>query len=222
MTQWYAKSAGQVLSELETSRQSGLSPRQAEERIAKYGPNKLSGAKKEPLWLRFLNQLRDPMILVLLAAAALSLISSGGEDWVEAVIILVIVLVNAVISISQENSAEKALEALQKMSAPLAKVIRGGEQVRLETDTLVPGDIIILEAGDLVPAFEIMHVNNAIRSLIRDSKTHQIDNAIAAGGVDGMVTMDQSLLNLYRDRRIDKETAMAFSDNPEQMRRRLG
>ena len=152
MTQWYAKSAGQVLSELETSRQSGLSPRQAEERIAKYGPNKLSGAKKEPLWLRFLNQLRDPMILVLLAAAALSLISSGGEDWVEAVIILVIVLVNAVISISQENSAEKALEALQKMSAPLAKVIRGGEQVRLETDTLVPGDIIILEAGDLVPA----------------------------------------------------------------------
>ena len=77
-------------------------------------------------------------------------------------------------------------------------------------------------AGDLVPAFEIMHVNNAIRSLIRDSKTHQIDNAIAAGGVEGMVTMDQSLLNLYRDRRIDRETAMAFSDNPEQMRRRLG
>ena len=115
-------------------------------------PNKLSGAKKEPLWLRFLNQLRDPMILVLLAAAGLSLLSSGGEDWVEAVIILVIVLVNAVISITQENSAEKALEALQKMSAPLAKVIRGGTQQPLETDGLVPGDIIVLEAGDLVPA----------------------------------------------------------------------
>ena len=152
MSQWYAKSPGQVLSELDANRQSGLSPRQAQERLARYGPNKLSGAKQEPLWLRFLNQLRDPMILVLLAAAALSLISSGGEDWVEAVIILVIVLVNAVISISQENSAEKALEALQKMSAPLAKVIRGGEQIRLETDALVPGDIIVLEAGDLVPA----------------------------------------------------------------------
>ncbi len=152
MSQWYAKSDRQVLSELNTNRQSGLSPRQAQERLEQYGPNKLSGAKKEPLWLRFLNQLRDPMILVLLAAAVLSLISSGGEDWVEAVIILVIVLVNAVISISQENSAEKALEALQKMSAPLAKVIRGGEQIRLETDALVPGDIIVLEAGDLVPA----------------------------------------------------------------------
>ena len=81
---------------------------------------------------------------------------------------------------------------------------------------------MLFRSGDLVPAFEIMHVNNAIRSLIRDSKTHQIDNAIAAGGVEGMVTMDQSLLNLYRDRRIDRETAMAFSDNPEQMRRRLG
>lgn len=79
------------------------------------------------------------MIIVLLAAAVLSLISSGGEEWIEAVIILVIVIVNAIISISQENSAEKALEALQKMSAPLAKVLRDGQLVRLETDKLVPG-----------------------------------------------------------------------------------
>ena len=151
MSQWYAKTPAQTLSELGTSR-SGLSPRKAEERLEKYGPNKLAGAAKKPLWARFLDQLRDPMILVLLAAAALSLLSSGGEDWVEAVIILVIVVVNACISISQEDSAEKALEALQKMSAPLAKVVRGGEQIRLETDALVPGDIIVLEAGDLVPA----------------------------------------------------------------------
>ncbi len=151
MSQWYAKTAGQTLSELDTAR-SGLSPRQARQRLEQYGPNQLAGAPKKPLWARFLDQLRDPMILVLLAAAALSLISSGGEDWVEAVIILVIVVVNACISISQENSAEKALEALQKMSAPLAKVVRGGEQVRLETAELVPGDIIVLEAGDLVPA----------------------------------------------------------------------
>ena len=152
MTQWYAKTPGQVLSALNVSREAGLTARQARERLAQYGPNKLAGAKKEPLWARFLDQMKDPMILVLLAAAALSLISSGGEDWIEALIILVIVVVNACISISQENSAEKALEALQKMSAPLAKVIRDGRQIRLETDQLVPGDIILLEAGDLVPA----------------------------------------------------------------------
>ena len=152
MTQWYAKTSGQVLTELNVSVRAGLTARQARERLSQYGPNRLAGAEKEPLWARFLSQMRDPMILVLLAAAALSLISSGGEDWIEALIILVIVVVNACISISQENSAEKALEALQKMSAPLAKVIRDGTQIRLETDQLVPGDVIVLEAGDLVPA----------------------------------------------------------------------
>lgn len=151
MSQWYAKTAAQTLAGLESGR-SGLSPQEAQARLDKYGPNQLAGAPKKPLWARFLDQMRDPMILVLLAAAALSLASSGGEDWVEAVIILVIVAVNACISISQEDSAEKALEALQKMSAPLAKVVRGGEQVRLETAFLVPGDVIVLEAGDLVPA----------------------------------------------------------------------
>ena len=151
MSQWYDKTAAQTLAGLESGR-SGLSPQEAQARLDKYGPNQLAGAPKKPLWARFLDQMRDPMILVLLAAAALSLASSGGEDWVEAVIILVIVAVNACISISQEDSAEKALEALQKMSAPLAKVVRGGEQVRLETAFLVPGDVIVLEAGDLVPA----------------------------------------------------------------------
>ena len=151
MSQWYDKTAAQTLAGLESGR-SGLSPQEAQARLDKYGPNQLAGAPKKPLWARFLDQMRDPMILVLLAAAALSLASSGGEDWVEAVIILVIVGVNACISISQEDSAEKALEALQKMSAPLAKVVRGGAQVRLETAFLVPGDVIVLEAGDLVPA----------------------------------------------------------------------
>ena len=152
MSQWFTKSPGQVLSELGVSQNTGLTSRQGRERLEKYGPNRLAGVKKEPLAIRFLNQMKDPMIIVLLIAAALSLASSGGEDWIEALIILVIVVVNACISISQENSAEKALEALRKMSAPLAKVIRDGKQIRLETDALVPGDIIVLEAGDLVPA----------------------------------------------------------------------
>ncbi len=152
MSQWFTKTPDQVMSELESDQQKGLSTSQAEQRLTQYGPNRLEGAKKESLAVRFLNQMKDPMIIVLLIAAVLSLISTGGEDWIEAVIILIIVIVNAIISISQENSAEKALEALQKMSAPLAKVIRNGEMVRLDTDLLVPGDIIVLEAGDLVPA----------------------------------------------------------------------
>ena len=152
MSQWFTKTPDQVMSDLESDQRKGLSSSQAEQRLAKYGPNRLEGAKKESLAVRFLNQMKDPMIIVLLIAAVLSLISSGGEEWIEAVIILVIVIVNACISISQENSAEKALEALQKMSAPLAKVLRDGQIVRLETDKLVPGDIITLEAGDLVPA----------------------------------------------------------------------
>ena len=76
--------------------------------------------------------------------------------------------------------------------------------------------------GGLVPAFEIMHVNNAIRSLIRDSKTHQIDNAIAAGGAEGMITMDQSLLALYKGGEITAETALAYADNADQLKRRMG
>ena len=152
MVQWFSKLPDQVLSDLDTDQNRGLSSTQAQHRLNEYGPNRLEGAKKESLLSRLLSQFKDPMILVLLAAAALSLLSTGGEDWVEAVIILVIVLVNACISISQENSAEKALEALQKMSAPLAKLIRDGQMVRLGTELLVPGDIILLEAGDLVPA----------------------------------------------------------------------
>ena len=152
MSLWFTKSPAETLSELETDQSRGLTSQEAEQRLEKYGPNALEGGKKESLVKRFLNQMKDPMIIVLLAAAVLSLISTGGEDWIEAVIILVIVIVNACISISQESNAEKALEALQKMSAPLAKVIRNGEQIRLDTDKLVPGDIIVLEAGDLVPA----------------------------------------------------------------------
>ena len=152
MSEWHSKTPQAILSELETNRDTGLSAAEAEARLAKYGPNSLQQQERESLIKRFLGQMKDPMIIVLLIAAVLSLIASGGEDWIEAIIILVIVIVNACISISQEDSAEKALEALRKMSAPLAKVLRDGEVVRVETTNLVPGDIILLEAGDLVPA----------------------------------------------------------------------
>ncbi len=152
MKLWYHLSEKEVLSELSADQNSGLTSQEAQRRLEQYGPNQLQGAEKESLVKRFLNQMRDPMIIVLLVAAALSLISSGFTDWADSIIILLIVVINAVISISQEDSANKALEALRNMSAPLAKVLRGGEIVRIGTDLLVPGDIIVLEAGDLVPA----------------------------------------------------------------------
>ena len=152
MSAWHSKRTSEVLGELETSRDRGLTAQEAERRIGRCGKNELEGSKKEGLLKRFLGQMKDPMILVLLAAAVLSLWASDFQDWLDAVIILVIVVVNACISIAQENNAEKALEALRKMSAPLAKVIRDGALCRVETADLVPGDLIVLEAGDLVPA----------------------------------------------------------------------
>ena len=152
MKLWHHLSKEDVLSELETSVEKGLSSESAKQRLEQYGPNELEAKKEDSLIKRFLLQMKDPMIIVLLIAAILSFVSSGFTDWVEPAIILLIVIVNAVISISQEDNANKALDALRKMSAPLAKVIRDGEVVRLETNQLVPGDIIVLEAGDLVPA----------------------------------------------------------------------
>ncbi|MEG1878792.1 MAG: calcium-translocating P-type ATPase, PMCA-type [Pseudoflavonifractor sp.] len=152
MDAWHSKKTAEVLAELGTSPQSGLSPRLAARRLEEHGPNALAGERRASMLRRFLGQLRDPMILVLLGAAALSLWASGGEDFLDAIIILVIVLANACISIFQENRAEHALEALQKLSAPLARVLRGGEVCRVDAVNLVPGDIVLLEAGDLVPA----------------------------------------------------------------------
>ena len=152
MANWHGQSAAQVLTELESSREQGLSRGEAEARLTRYGPNRLEQTRKKSLPLRLLGQLKDPMILVLLAAAGLSLWAGGGEDWLDAAIILGIVAINACISLSQEDSAQRALEALRQMSAPQARAIRDGREVRLDAQALVPGDIIRLEAGDLVPA----------------------------------------------------------------------
>jgi Ca2+-transporting ATPase len=152
MSEWHSKTTRAVLAQLETDRERGLTRAQAARRLEQYGPNTLEQHKSEGLTARFFGQLKDPMILVLLAAAAVSLLASGFQDWADAAIILVIVLVNAAISISQESNAEKALAALRKLSAPLAKVRRDGALAHIEAGQLVPGDLILLEAGDLVPA----------------------------------------------------------------------
>ena len=152
MSAWYGMRTEEVLEELETGRKDGLTSAEARRRLERYGGNELEHRAPEPLFRRFLAQMKDPMIVVLLCAAGVSLWAGGGRDWIDAVIILGIVLLNAVISISQEDSAEKALEALRDLSAPMARAVRDGQLCRVEAARLVPGDIIHLEAGDLVPA----------------------------------------------------------------------
>ena len=151
MNRWHSETVAQLLQELD-ARPGGLSPHQAEERLRRYGPNELEPPRQEGLLGRILGQLKDPMILVLLGAAGVSLAASGGEDWLDAVIILVIVVVNGIISISQEDRAQQALEELRKLSSPQAAVLRGGKVTKIPAAQLVPGDIIRLEAGDFIPA----------------------------------------------------------------------
>ena len=151
MDNWHSLSTAQVMKELGVRTQ-GLTEREAAQRLEKYGPNRLAQPDPPGLLFRILGQLKDPMILVLLAAAGLSLAASGGEDWLDGAIILVIVAVNAIISITQEDHAQQALEELRRMSSPQASVLREGRPRRSAAAALVPGDVILLEAGDMVPA----------------------------------------------------------------------
>ncbi len=153
----YLKSAQTVLSELKSG-ENGLSAGEAESRLEQHGANRLEEGKKESLFKKFLKELSDPMIIILLVAAVISTVTELAENgWVfkfpaDAVIILFVVVVNAVLGVIQESKAEKAIEALQKMSAATSKVIRGGERISVRSEDLVPGDIVLLEAGDAVPA----------------------------------------------------------------------
>lgn len=149
---FYSDTPRQVLDTLDTDPDQGLTQGEGTRRLAGYGENKLEKAKPPGLFRQVLAQLRDPMILVLLAAAALSFFAGGGQDWLDTAIILLIVVFNTVISVSQEDNARKALEALEKLAAPRARVLREGVERRLESTHLVPGDILLLEAGDYVPA----------------------------------------------------------------------
>ena len=153
MSELYQRTQDDILTELEGSA-SGLSEEQAEERLERYGENKLAEAKKTTVLQRFFQQLKDPMLLILLAAAAVSAVTNAlsGESFTEVFIILVVVLLNAVLGVIQESKAEAAIEALQSMTAAKCKVLRGGERKVIESSRLVPGDGVVLEAGDAVPA----------------------------------------------------------------------
>ena len=154
MKQAYTQSSEEVLQELGVTA-AGLSPQEAQARLEKYGPNKLKEAPKPTLVQRFLAQLKDPMLIILMIAAAVSALTgmlSGENEWAEVIIIIAVVLLNAILGVIQESKAEAAIEALQTMTAATCKVLRDGKLVVLHSDELVPGDVVILEAGDAVPA----------------------------------------------------------------------
>lgn len=150
---YYSESIEKVLESTE-SRREGLSEREAEERLQKNGKNKLAEGKKESLIKRLFKQMTDPMIIILIVAAAVSAVTSimQDESIADVFIILFVVIVNAVLGVYQESKAEKAIEALQKMSAATSKVMRNGNVVTVKSEDLAVGDIVLIEAGDSIPA----------------------------------------------------------------------
>ena len=149
----YLSSIEDVLKEQNSSEQ-GLTSSDAEKRLQQYGKNKLKEGKKASLFERFMKELADPMIIILIVAAAISGVTAfyEGESFTDVIIILAVVIINAVLGVVQESKAEAAIEALQEIAAATSKVLRDGKVVTLRSEDLVPGDVVILEAGDAVPA----------------------------------------------------------------------
>lgn len=146
---WYDKSVDEVLKELNVDPSKGLDTESAKERLEKYGANELKEEKGKSFFKKLLAQFSDFLVLILIAAALVSFFIGETQD---AIVIIAIVIVNAMLGLYQEGKAEKALEALKKMASPTAKVIRDGKTVEIDSRELVPGDIVILETGDIVPA----------------------------------------------------------------------
>ena len=149
---WFTKSQEAVLKELNVNSKTGLSTEEAKNRLEKYGLNKLKGKPKKSLLQLFLAQLKDVLIYVLIGAAVINIIAHGTEGIPDALIILAVVLINALVGVIQESKAEKALEALQQMTAPKSLVRRNGEVIEINSEELVPGDILIIDAGRYIPA----------------------------------------------------------------------
>ncbi|RRD31958.1 cation-translocating P-type ATPase [Streptococcus minor] len=148
---FYTQSKEQVLSNLETNTD-GLTKAEAKKRLTDFGRNELDEGEKRSLFMKFLDQFKDLMIIILLVAAALSVITEGMHGLTDAIIILAVVVLNAAFGVYQEGQAEAAIEALKSMSSPMARVRRDGHVVEVDSKELVPGDIVLLEAGDVVPA----------------------------------------------------------------------
>lgn len=145
----------EVAKKFKTNLERGLKQGEAEARLETFGKNILKSEKKESLILKLIKQFNDFMIIILIGAAIISAVMAkieGTGDYIESIIIIAIVVLNSIMGLVQENKAEKSLEALKKMTAPVAKVIRDGVQLNIDGENVAPGDIVILEAGNYVPA----------------------------------------------------------------------
>ena len=191
---WHAISAADVLS-AQASSQAGLTGDEARERLRQYGPNRLPMQKRRGPVLRFLAHFHDVLIYVLLAAAVLTALL---DHWVDTQVILAVVLINAIIGFVQEGKAEKALEAIRSMLAPKAAVIRNGQRETVPGDELVPGDIVLLEAGERIPA--------DVRLL--DVKNLKIEEAILTGE---SVPVEKSAEKVAENVPLGDRSSMAFS-----------
>ena len=152
---WHSSSVEEIAKNLKTNINIGLTDDEAQKRFERYGPNNLKEKKKESIFIKFIKQFNDFMIITLIIAAIISAVVSklnGEADYIDSIIIVAIVIFNAIMGLVQEQKAEKSLEALKKMTAPNAKVRRNGRVQEIDATLVVPGDIVILEAGNYVPA----------------------------------------------------------------------
>ena len=217
--QWFNKTVEEVEKELGTDKENGLSSKKVEENRAKYGLNELKEKKKESLLQKFIDQFKDFSIIVLIIAAIVSGVVGvmQGEGFTDTVIILIVVLLNAVIGVAQESKAEKSLEALKKLSAHAAKVIRDGKETAIPARELVPGDLVIIETGDYISAdlrvIEAVNLKSQEASLTGESvpvekRTDAIQETEVGVGDRKNMLFSSSLITYGRGKAIVVKTGM--------------
>jgi len=218
-TNWFNKTVDETISTLKTDVEKGLSTEEIKKRQEEYGLNELKAKKKKNLFVKFLEQFKDFMIIVLIISAIVSGIVgvAEGEGITDTIIILAVVLVNAIIGVAQENKAEKSLEALQKLSSHVAKVMRNGKLEVVQSKDLVPGDIVILDTGDYVPAdlriIEAINLKSQEAALTGESvpvekQSEKIDDEKIGLGDRINMLFSSSLITYGRGKAVVVETGM--------------
>ena len=216
---WFNKEIKEVEAELQTNQEKGLNKEEVQKRQEKYGLNQLKAAKKKTLLQRFADQFKDFSIIVLIIAAIVSgaVGIAEGEGITDTIIILIVVIVNAIIGVSQESKAEKSLEALQKLTDHASKVIRNGEVIVIPAKELVPGDIVVLDTGDYIPAdlriIEAVNLKSQESSLTGESvpvekSTEKIEGEEIGIGDRVNMLFSSSLVTYGRGKGIVVETGM--------------
>ena len=216
---WYNLSVKETETKLETNLEEGLTTEQVTKAREKYGYNELKAQKKKSLFVKFLEQFKDFMIIILIIAAIISgaIGYMQGEGITDSIIIFIVIIVNAIVGVAQESKAEKSLEALQKLSSHVAKVIRNGKLEVVPSKDLVPGDVVVLDTGDYVPAdlriIEAVNLKSQEASLTGESlpvekMSNEIDSKKIGIGDRSNMLFSSSLITYGRGKGIVVETGM--------------